>query len=94
MRLAWLTVMNWCSTSRSCQKRVQQSPGSWSLKRRTSARLNRLFASFTPDDGQEYSNERVAAAIRSKGEVTISQSYIWQLRKGKKFDDLLISRSH
>jgi transcriptional regulator with XRE-family HTH domain len=47
-------------------------------------KLNHLFAHHTPRTGQEYSNEQVAAAIRAQGEVTISQSYIWQLRKSKK----------
>jgi transcriptional regulator with XRE-family HTH domain len=46
-------------------------------------KLNHLFASTTPRSGQEYSNEQAAAAIVATG-VTISQSYIWQLRKGKK----------
>jgi transcriptional regulator with XRE-family HTH domain len=46
-------------------------------------KLNRLFANTTTRGGQEYSNEQVAAAIVATG-VTISQSYIWQLRKGKK----------
>jgi len=52
--------------------------------RSLAAKLNHLFATQTPRSGQEYSNEHVAAAISGKGEVTISQSYIWQLRKGKK----------
>lgn len=47
-------------------------------------RLNHLFAYKTQRDGQEYSNEQVAAAITAHGEVKISQSYIWQLRKSKK----------
>ena len=47
-------------------------------------KLNHLFTSVTPRGGQEYSNEQVAAAIAAKGNVTISQSYIWQLRKSKK----------
>jgi ESX-1-secreted protein regulator len=47
-------------------------------------KLNHLFAHYTPRDGQEYSNEQVAAAISARGEVKISQSYIWQLRKSKK----------
>jgi transcriptional regulator with XRE-family HTH domain len=47
-------------------------------------KLNNLFAHYTPRDGQEYSNEQVAAAISARGEVKISQSYIWQLRKSKK----------
>jgi transcriptional regulator with XRE-family HTH domain len=47
-------------------------------------KLNHLFTSKTPRDGQEYSNEQVATAITAEGEVKISQSYIWQLRKSKK----------
>ncbi len=47
-------------------------------------KLNYLFAHYLPRDGQEYSNEQVAAAISARGEVKISQSYIWQLRKSKK----------
>jgi transcriptional regulator with XRE-family HTH domain len=51
--------------------------------RTLAAKLNHLFASATTRRGQEFSNEQVAAAIVATG-VTISQSYIWQLRKGKK----------
>jgi transcriptional regulator with XRE-family HTH domain len=47
-------------------------------------KLNYLFAHNTPRNGQAYSNEQVATAISARGEVTISQSYIWQLRKSKK----------
>lgn len=47
-------------------------------------KLNHLFVNKTPRNGQEYSNEQVAAAITAQGEVKISQSYIWQLRKAKK----------
>jgi transcriptional regulator with XRE-family HTH domain len=47
-------------------------------------KLNHLFAYYAPRNGQEYSNEQVAAAISARGEVKISQSYIWQLRKSKK----------
>jgi transcriptional regulator with XRE-family HTH domain len=52
-------------------------------RRPLAGKLNHLFASATTRAGQEYSNEQVAAAIVATG-VTISQSYIWQLRKGKK----------
>ncbi|MFF4502725.1 helix-turn-helix domain-containing protein [Streptomyces sp. NPDC001401] len=51
-------------------------------------KLNELFANVRPDVGHEYSNEQVAAAIRGTG-VTISQSYIWQLRKGIKTNPTL-----
>ncbi|HEV2778720.1 MAG TPA: helix-turn-helix domain-containing protein [Actinophytocola sp.] len=47
-------------------------------------KLNDLFARYPSRDGQEFSNEHVAAAICARGEATISQSYIWQLRKSKK----------
>ncbi|ATL72436.1 helix-turn-helix transcriptional regulator [Nocardia terpenica] len=46
-------------------------------------RLNYLFATVTSTEGREYSNEQVASAITAAG-VSISQSYIWQLRKGIK----------
>ncbi|MCU1680254.1 MAG: hypothetical protein JWQ81_993 [Amycolatopsis sp.] len=46
-------------------------------------KLNHLFVMAARRDGQEYSNEHVAAAITSDGEK-ISQSYIWQLRKARK----------
>ena len=49
-------------------------------------KLNYLFAHHTARGGQEYSNEHVAAAICAEGEVKISQSYIWQLRKSKKYN--------
>jgi transcriptional regulator with XRE-family HTH domain len=50
---------------------------------RLADKLNHLFRQVRPRGGQEYSNEQVASAI-SAGGVTISQSYIWQLRKAKK----------
>lgn len=50
---------------------------------RLADKLNHLFTQVRPRGGQEYSNEQVASAITAKG-VTISQSYIWQLRKAKK----------
>lgn len=46
-------------------------------------KLNHLFATATTRRGHEYSNEQAATAIVATG-VTISQSYIWQLRKGRK----------
>jgi transcriptional regulator with XRE-family HTH domain len=52
--------------------------------RRTLAeKLDHLFNTVRRPDGQEYTNEYVANAVSAKG-VTISQSYIWQLRKQKK----------
>lgn len=43
-------------------------------------KLDHLFQSVHPGR-QEYSYEEVASAIRSTG-VTISHTYVWQLRKG------------
>jgi transcriptional regulator with XRE-family HTH domain len=57
----------------------QANPG-----RSLAVKLNHLFARKTLRGGHEYSNEQVAAAISAQGEVKISQSYIWQLRKSKK----------
>jgi transcriptional regulator with XRE-family HTH domain len=49
-------------------------------------KINYLFATVRPRGvgKREYSNEDVAVAIGRVSGVTISQSYIWQLRKGKK----------
>ncbi|WP_327738783.1 helix-turn-helix domain-containing protein [Streptomyces nojiriensis] len=53
-------------------------------------RLNQLFAAVRPTPRHEYSNEHVAAAIReSASDVSISQSYIWQLRNGRKTNPTL-----
>ncbi|MEV3860034.1 helix-turn-helix transcriptional regulator [Streptomyces sp. NPDC050095] len=51
-------------------------------------RLNHLFLTVRPEAGREFSNEHVAVSIRQRG-VTISQSYIWQLRKGIKTNPTL-----
>lgn len=49
------------------------------------AKLNRLFATVTRDDGKEYTNEQVAAMIStSKSMEPISMSYLWSLRRGTK----------
>ncbi len=59
-----------------------------SADRSLADKLNHLFATVRPDPDREYSNEHVAAAIRATG-ISISQSYIWQLRKGKKTNPTL-----
>ncbi|RZS40736.1 transcriptional regulator with XRE-family HTH domain [Herbihabitans rhizosphaerae] len=46
-------------------------------------KLDHLFRTTARPDGEEYSYEQVAAAITATG-VTISQSYVWALRKAKK----------
>jgi transcriptional regulator with XRE-family HTH domain len=51
-------------------------------------KLNHLFGSVMSPSGQEYSNEQVAAAMGRNG-VSISQSYIWQLRRQKKTNPTL-----
>ncbi|MEU5437997.1 helix-turn-helix transcriptional regulator [Streptomyces sp. NPDC020719] len=57
---------------------------SWSL----ADRINFLFSVTRDPNGRQYSNEQIAAAIRTTG-VAISQSYIWQLRKNKKTNPTL-----
>lgn len=49
-------------------------------------KINHLFATVRPRGSgkREFSNEHVAAEIGRASGVRISQSYIWQLRKGKK----------
>jgi transcriptional regulator with XRE-family HTH domain len=44
-------------------------------------KLDRLFRTVRSPKGGEYSYEEVASTIRDRG-VTISHTYIWQLRKG------------
>ncbi|MEY9846345.1 transcriptional regulator with XRE-family HTH domain [Streptacidiphilus sp. BW17] len=52
--------------------------------RSLAGKINHLFDTIRRRDGHEYSNTHVAAAIAEAGVTTISQSYIWQLRKGEK----------
>lgn len=47
-------------------------------------RLNYLFDRVRPPGGQEFSNAHVARTISSYGDVSITGSYIGQLRKGLK----------
>lgn len=44
-------------------------------------RLDRLFRTVRPANRGEYTHEEVARAIRDRG-VSISHTYIWQLRRG------------
>jgi transcriptional regulator with XRE-family HTH domain len=53
-------------------------------KRDLAAKVDHLFRTVRPRSGGEYSFEDVAEAIRAKGGPTISATYLWQLRKGKR----------
>ncbi|MEV7004667.1 helix-turn-helix domain-containing protein [Streptomyces sp. NPDC093982] len=54
-------------------------------ERRTLAeKLDYLFKTVHPRNRGEYTYEEVAQAIQESGGPTISASYIWTLRKGKK----------
>lgn len=44
-------------------------------------RLDRLFKAVRPGGQREHTYEEVAAAIRENG-ISISHTYVWQLRKG------------
>ncbi|MGW0569854.1 helix-turn-helix domain-containing protein [Streptomyces tauricus] len=47
------------------------------------AKVDRLFSTVRRSpDGDEYTFEEVAAAIKERGGATISATYLWQLRKG------------
>jgi len=48
------------------------------------AKLDRLFRTVHRPGGAESSYEEVARTIREKGGPTISATYIWQLRTGKR----------
>ena len=47
-------------------------------------KLDRLFKTAHPRGRGEYSYEEVAEGIRRRGGVTISASYLWELRTGQK----------
>jgi transcriptional regulator with XRE-family HTH domain len=48
------------------------------------AKVDHLFRTVRPRGGGEYTFEEVAEAIRAKGGPTISATYLWQLRKGRR----------
>lgn len=45
-------------------------------------KIDHLFATVRPPEGDEYTHEEVASALRGAGGPTISATYVWQLRKG------------
>jgi len=45
-------------------------------------KLDHLFGAVRPADGDEYTFDEVAEAIKAQGGPTISATYLWQLRKG------------
>lgn len=47
-------------------------------------KLTRLFSTIHPRGRSEYTSEEVADAIRERGGPTISATYIWQLRTGRR----------
>ena len=47
-------------------------------------KLTRLFSTVHPRGRPEYTSEEVADAIRERGGPTISATYIWQLRTGRR----------
>jgi transcriptional regulator with XRE-family HTH domain len=48
------------------------------------ARLDRLFRTFRRPDHSEYTYEEVAKALAARGGPTISATYLWQLRTGRR----------
>jgi transcriptional regulator with XRE-family HTH domain len=55
-----------------------EAGGVWSLANK----INHLFETVRRPDGKPYSNEEVAEAINGRGDVTISGTYLWYLRRG------------
>lgn len=45
-------------------------------------KMQQLFDVVRPPEGDEYTHEEVASALRAAGGPTISATYVWQLRKG------------
>jgi len=52
--------------------------------RTLAAKLDRLFRSVRRRGGDEFSYEEVSRALRAGGGPTISATYLWQLRTGKR----------
>ena len=48
------------------------------------AKLDRLFRAMRPSPAREYTHEEVAQAIAGAGGPTISATYVWQLRTGRR----------
>lgn len=48
------------------------------------SKLDRLFRSFRRPQGGEHSYEEVARELRARGGPTISATYLWQLRTGRR----------
>lgn len=53
-------------------------------KRTLADKINRLFDEMHPRNRGPLSNDEVAAAINARGGVTISASYLWLLRTGRR----------
>ncbi len=62
----------------AAEETPDDTPGSG---RTLSDKLNKLFRTVRPKAGEEYSYEEVASSIREQG-ISISHTYVWQLRKG------------
>lgn len=60
------------------------SEGAPAEQRTLAEKLDHLFKTVHPKNRSEYTYEEVAQAIQESGGPTISASYIWTLRKGKK----------
>lgn len=54
-----------------------------SKQRSLAEKLDHLFATVHPAKG-EYTHQQVAVAIEAAGGATISATYVWQLRNGKR----------
>jgi transcriptional regulator with XRE-family HTH domain len=62
----------------SAQRRTGKTPA-----KTLAQKIDHLFATVHPA-GREYTHEQVATAIEQRGGPTISATYLWQLRTGKR----------
>jgi transcriptional regulator with XRE-family HTH domain len=62
----------------SAQRRSSKTPA-----RTLAEKIDHLFTTVHPA-GREYTHEQVATAIEQRGGPTISATYLWQLRTGKR----------
>jgi transcriptional regulator with XRE-family HTH domain len=66
----------------SAQRRTGKTPAKTPAKT-LAQKIDHLFATVHPA-GREYTHEQVATAIEQRGGPTISATYLWQLRTGKR----------
>jgi transcriptional regulator with XRE-family HTH domain len=77
-------AVRWYATMKELSWRMDGVTGRTGPGSRTFAeKLDHLFETVHPP-GRQYTHEEVAAALREAGGPTISATYVWQLRTGRR----------